>query len=97
MTKLWASARPGIAERITEVKADQRRRGRYLGGAVPFGHRVAADGKQLEPAPKEQAAIKRIRRLHREGKSLRAISQDMKKRGQDVSYQGVKRILQRKP
>ncbi len=47
--------------------------------------------------PKEQAAIKRIQRLHREGKSLRAISQDMKKREHDVSHEGVKRVLERKP
>ncbi len=89
--------RERLAERIAEVKADQRRRGRYLGGTVPFGYRVADDGKQLEPVPKEQAAIKRMRRLHREGKSLRAISQDMKKRGHDVSHEGVKRVLERKP
>ncbi len=87
--------RERLAERITEAKADQRRQGRYLGGTVPFGYRVAKDGKTLEPAPKEQAAIKRMRRLHREGKSLRAISQDMKKRGHDVSHEGVKRVLGR--
>ena len=27
-------------ERITEVKRDQRQRGRYLGGTVPFGYRL---------------------------------------------------------
>ena len=89
--------RERIAERIAEVKADQRRRGRFLGGAVPFGYKVAKDGKQLEPVPKEQAAIKRIQRLHRAGKSLRTISQDMESRGHKVSYQGVKRILECKP
>ncbi len=89
--------RERIVERITDMKADQKRRGRYLGGAVPFGYRVAKDVKTLEPVPKEQAAIKRMRRLRREGTSLRAISQDMKKRGHDVSHEGVKRILERKP
>ncbi len=95
--------RERIAERIADMKADQKSRGRYLGGAVPFGYRkvVKSEGgkqiKQLEPVPKEQGAIKRMRRLHREGKSLRAISQDMKKRGHDVSHEGVKRVLERKP
>ena len=95
--------RERIAERIADMKADQKSRGRYLGGAVPFGYRkiVKSEGgkqiKQLEPVPKEQAAIKRICRLHREGKSLRAISLDMKKRGHDVSHEGVKRVLERKP
>ena len=88
-------------ERITDIKADQKRRGRYLGGAVPFGYRkvIKREGgkriKHLEPVPKEQAAIKRIRRLHREGKSLRAISEEMKGRGHNVSYEGVRRLLGR--
>ena len=89
--------RERIAERIADMKADQKSRGRYLGGAVPFGYRVGNDGKHLEPVLKEQAAIKRINRLHREGKSLRAISLDMKKRGHAVSHEGVKRVLERKP
>ena len=83
-------------ERIADVKADQKRRGRYLGGAVPFGYKVAKDGETLEPVPEEQAAIRRMGRLRREGKSFRAISQDMEKRGHTISYQGVKRILERK-
>ncbi len=85
-------------ERIMDVKADQKRRGRYLGGKVPFGYRAVAngkDGKRLEAVPKEQAAIKRIRRLHREGKSLRGIAEDMRKRGHDLSHEGVKRVLGR--
>lgn len=89
--------RDRIRDRISDVKADQKSRGRYLGGSVPFGYRVAKDGKHLEPVSEEQAAIRRMRRLHRQGKSLRAISQDMKKRGHDVSHEGVKRILERKP
>ena len=70
---------------------------------VPFGYRkvVKKEGgkrvKQLEPVPEKQTAIKRMRRLHREGKSLRAISQDMKKRGHNLSHEGVKRVLERKP
>jgi len=36
--------RDRIRERATEVKADQRKRGRYLGGIVPFGWRVGDDG-----------------------------------------------------
>ncbi len=86
-------------ERIMDVKADQKRRGRYLGGKVPFGYRAISNGeggKRLVPVAEEQIAIKRIRRLHREGKSLRAIAQDMRKRGHSLSHEGVKRVLQRK-
>ncbi len=62
---------------------------------MPFGYRVAKDGKTLESVPEEQAAIKRMRRLRRQGKSLRAISADMKDRGHNVSHEGVKRVLGR--
>ena len=86
-------------DRIMDVKADQKRRGRYLGGKVPFGYRAISNGeggKRLVPVAEEQLAIKRIRRLHREGKSLRAIAQDMRKRGHSLSHEGVKRVLKRK-
>src|SRR5215203_7060520 len=34
-------------ERITDVKRDQRTRGRFLGGTVPFGYRLGADGELI--------------------------------------------------
>jgi putative DNA-invertase from lambdoid prophage Rac len=36
--------RDRIRERIRDVKADQRKRQRYLGGIVPFGWKVGDDG-----------------------------------------------------
>ena len=42
-------------ERVAEVKRDQRQRGRYLGGAVPWGYRVGEAG-ELMPIPEQQAA-----------------------------------------
>ena len=36
--------RDRIRERIGQVKADQKARGRFLGGAVPFGYRLGDDG-----------------------------------------------------
>src|ERR1700733_5619517 len=39
-------------ERITEVKRDQRQRGRYLGGTPPFGWRVGEAG-ELVPVAKQ--------------------------------------------
>ena len=38
-------------ERITEVKRDQRQRGRYLGGTVPFGWTLTGDGGELIEDP----------------------------------------------
>src|SRR5688572_28189480 len=37
--------RDRIRERISDVKRDQRQRGRYLGGKVPFGFRVTEIGR----------------------------------------------------
>src|SRR4051794_9316642 len=45
--------RDRIRERIAEVKRDQRGRGRYLGGIVPFGWRAGEDG-QMVSVPQQQ-------------------------------------------
>jgi DNA invertase Pin-like site-specific DNA recombinase len=69
--------RDRMRERLTEVKQDQRQRGRYLGGAVPFGFKTVPDesgkGKLLEPIPEQQRAIRRMVELRELGFSLRAI------------------------
>jgi putative DNA-invertase from lambdoid prophage Rac len=44
--------RDRIRERISQVKADQKARGQYLGGKVPFGYRLDASGA-LVPDPIE--------------------------------------------
>lgn len=64
--------RDTIRERVTTVKADQRDRGRYLGGRVPFGYKVATDGG-LEPIPNEQEIIHKIITVRRTSKSIRYI------------------------
>jgi DNA invertase Pin-like site-specific DNA recombinase len=84
--------RDRIRERVRDVKADQRTRGRYLGGTTPFGYRVGEGGELIED-PAQQMAIKRIRALHRSGRSLRAIAEDMKARGIEISHAGVKRLI----
>jgi hypothetical protein len=55
------------------VKADQRKRRRYLGGIVPFGWRVTED-RALAEDPDQQSAIRRIVELRRDGLSLRAMT-----------------------
>ena len=79
-------------ERITDVKADQRKRGRYLGGTVPFGWRVGDDGELVE-IPAQQAAIRRARVLRARGMSLRAIAAALMADGVQLSHEGVKRVL----
>ena len=63
--------RDRIRERISTVKADQKARGCYLGGIVPYGYTLV-DGR-LEPVADQQEVIQQIRDLRAQGKPLRAI------------------------
>jgi putative DNA-invertase from lambdoid prophage Rac len=78
--------------RIRDVKADQSKRRRYLGGLVPFGWRVGEDGALTEN-PEQQRAIQRILGLRGEGLSLRAISAAISAEGVKLSHEGVKNVL----
>ena len=49
--------RDRIKERVSQSKADQEARGRYLGGTVPFGYRRGESG-ELVPHEGEQEAIR---------------------------------------
>jgi DNA invertase Pin-like site-specific DNA recombinase len=79
-------------ERITDVKRDQKRRGRYLGGKAPFGFSVGEDGG-LVPIPEQQRAIQRMRELRAQGKSLMAIAEILRAEGTPISHMGVKSAL----
>jgi DNA invertase Pin-like site-specific DNA recombinase len=85
--------RDRIRERITTVKADQKERGRYLGGTPPFGLIVSTDGS-LQPDPAQQAAIATMRARSAEGRSLRAIAAEIQTgHGFKLSHAGVAKIL----
>lgn len=56
------------------MKADQKARGRYLGGKVPFGFQRGESG-ELVPHEAEQLAIREIVSLRAQGKPLRAIAE----------------------
>jgi putative DNA-invertase from lambdoid prophage Rac len=46
MAAAFAEAeRDRIRERIGQVNADQKARGRYLGGSIPFSYRVRRRGR----------------------------------------------------
>jgi DNA invertase Pin-like site-specific DNA recombinase len=79
-------------ERIGQVKADQKARGRYLGGIVPFGYRRGEHG-QLTPHKAEQAAIRQMAALRAQRKALRAIAEAMQAKGFKISNEGVKGVL----
>jgi putative DNA-invertase from lambdoid prophage Rac len=84
--------RDRIRERIQDVKRDQRERGRYLGGAAPFGYAVAPGGELVED-PAQQAAINEMRAMRGAGLSLRKIAAEMAARGIKISHVGVAAAL----
>jgi DNA invertase Pin-like site-specific DNA recombinase len=84
--------RDRIRERIGQVKADQKARGRYLGGIVPFGYRRGEQG-ELSPHKAEQTAIREMMALRAQGKALRAIAEAMQAKGFKISHEGVKGVL----
>ena len=84
--------RDRTCERIREVKADQKKRGCYRGGEVPFGYRLH-EGNLIHH-PSEQLALNSIRRMRTSGASLREISANMADQGIKISRMGVSRALQ---
>ena len=82
------------AERIKSVKQKQRKQGRYLGGSRPFGYMIHENGRLIEN-PMEQKVLRRIMELKREGRSLRAISNEVSTPVMPISFKTVQRLLQR--
>ena len=80
-------------ERITDVKRDQKSRGRYLGGAVPFGWRLGEQKGELIEVPEQQKAIARIRKLRAAGMSLRQIAAVLADDGIELSHESVRKVL----
>ena len=69
-----------ISARTRAALAVKRSRGQRI-GAIPFGYRVADDGKTLLPDDHEQAVIARARELRAEGASLRAVGRALIEEG----------------
>jgi putative DNA-invertase from lambdoid prophage Rac len=84
--------RDRIRERVSQVKADQKARGRFLGGSVQFGYRITDDGALLPHEP-EQEAIREMVALKAQGRSLRAIAAEMQTKGHKLSHVAVQTAL----
>jgi DNA invertase Pin-like site-specific DNA recombinase len=84
--------RDRIRERISDVKRDQKARGRYLGGTAPFGFTIGAEG-ELIPDPHQQDAIRFAISRKAEGASLRSIAAELQAAGHKLSHVVVGRLL----
>lgn len=85
--------RDRIKERIIQVKSDQRQRGRYLGGKVPFGFAVGADG-DLVARSDEQVIVAEVHRLAGDGATVRAVQSHVRTtHGRSLSLDTVHRLM----
>ena len=88
-----------IAKRLRDGRSAKAKRGGYAYGSPPFGYR--AESGELVEVPAEQKTIRRIRTLHRAGKSTRAIATALNddglttKRGRPWSSSSVSDVLTR--
>lgn len=92
--------RETIKERVKAVKVDQRQRGRYLGGKVPFGFKLEYVGEdddrdaQLIVEPTEQIIIANIIALSGQGRSLRSIrAKIIEDHDRALSLDAISRII----
>lgn len=69
-----------IRQRTREAMRDKIRR-RERCGKVPYGFDLAHDGKTLIPNAQEQEAIRLIKKLRTDGKTLRYIAEELDHRG----------------
>lgn len=72
--------REAIAERTTAALAVKRDRGEKTGGTVPYGFDVDSEGRLIHN-PREQEALKLIKRLRQRGYSLRKIGERLTDQG----------------
>ena len=84
--------RDRIAERISDVKANEKQKGRFLGGSKPFGFQIDETGK-LIPDEYEQKVIRDVVILRKKGNSLRSIAESVSNDLIQVNHMTVKRIL----
>ena len=70
-----------IRARITAALQAKRVKGEKLGGLVPYGQRLSADGVHLEACPIEGAVVADVRALAQAGLSQRAIVAELCTRG----------------
>jgi len=84
--------RDRIAERISDVKANEKKQGRFIGGSRPFGYQVNEDGSLVQDAS-EQKMIDLARQLRSKNKSFRAIADQITSQGIKVSHMTIKKLL----
>ncbi|MFN5745007.1 MAG: recombinase family protein [Methylococcaceae bacterium] len=88
--------RTRIAQRISEVKQEQKAKGFWVGGTAPFGYLVNEEGR-LEADPERSKELEAIFRWRTEGYSYRRIAEKLEREfGVKLSFMSVKNLLDRR-
>jgi len=92
--------RARIGERITDAKAAMRHNGLHLGGSRPFGWQLGEGvgpgrTRRLVEDPAEQEALRDMKVMRHDGKSLMQIRDALRGRGFQISHQSIAKILAR--
>jgi DNA invertase Pin-like site-specific DNA recombinase len=69
-----------IKSRTKAALAVKRARGERV-GTIPYGYRLAADGRHVEEHPEEQATVVRAREIRAQDASLRAVGRQLLEEG----------------
>ena len=90
--------RDRLRERVIQAKEFGKLTGRFLGGACPFGYRIAdVDGvKMLEEEPAEQEMIAEMERRRSAGASIRQIVRWTEEVGRPLSPHAVHNIVEKR-
>jgi DNA invertase Pin-like site-specific DNA recombinase len=86
--------------RIADAKAAMRHNGLHHGGSRPFGWQLgkgvdSGRTRKLVPYPAEQQALRDMKAMRHDGKSLMQIRDALRARGFQISHQSIAKILAR--
>src|SRR4051794_30097079 len=73
--------RETVCERTRTAVRFKQGRGERVSGRIPFGFRLAPDGRTLTPDPDEAAVLADVRAWHAEGRPSRWIAAELDRRG----------------
>ncbi len=99
LTTIAQWEREVICERTTLALRHKTAKGERV-GSIPYGMRLAADGRTLEPDPGERETITAARRLRRQGLSRRGIAAELRcegmtaRKGGEFTAAAVLRMLE---
>lgn len=90
-------------KRSARALAKRKAAGKKIGGDMPYGYALEADGETLRESAAEQRVIAAARKLHADGHSLREVARRLKARnmfpreGDEFHAAQIKRMTDEEP